>query len=249
MTQGGPASTPSAASSAEVVAELGRRLEASGFGLWAPFEVNERLPTLLSNQFTFERFGLESCLGVVIGNTRSLWPHFEPVLAIESEPHPLDRYTEHHVERATREALAIRGFPEHFAVYYAHRMDYALLGGDLGAVPIQRLAELAGLAPIAPCHLSVHPQYGLWIGWRAVLVLPLAPLPHGEALVSAPTPTPCSGCTRPCLEALARALGSQGTAEPPSQRWLAVRDACPLGRDERYGAAQIRFHYAVLDRR
>lgn len=230
--------------SAAVVSELGRRLEASGFGLWAPFEVNEQLPAALPNRFTLERFGRESCLGVVIGNTRSLWPRFLPVLTTDHAPDPLDRYTEHHVESATRGALATRGAPEHFAVYYVHRLDYPLAGRDAGAVPIQRLAEVAGLAPIAPCHLSVHPQYGLWIGWRAVLVLPMAPLPEGLT-----TPTPCSGCTRPCLDALARALAPRDVFEAPSRRWLAVRDACPIGRDERYDAAQIRFHYAVLDRR
>jgi hypothetical protein len=46
-------------------------------------------------------------------------------------------------------------------------------------------------------------------------------------------------CDAPCHDALARAL-----ATPNDWRaWLAVRDACPIGRDYRYDDDQLRYHY------
>jgi methylmalonic aciduria homocystinuria type C protein len=48
---------------------------------------------------------------------------------------------------------------------------------------------------------------------------------------------------------MARALaaGEPRTTEELRDRWrlwLAVRDACPVGREHRYSDEQIRFHYA-----
>src|SRR6185295_16287975 len=54
-------------------------------------------------------------LGLLIGNTRSLWPPFTAALrdpALAAEPDPLDRYTERVIDAAFA-ALAAR-------VYYGH---------------------------------------------------------------------------------------------------------------------------------
>ena len=69
---------------------------------------------------------------------------------------------------------------------------------------------------------------------------PFPPFPHIE--------DPCGACTHACTPAFRRAL----TADPwltsePWWLWLAVRDACPLGREHRYGEDQIVYHY-VKDR-
>ncbi|MCX5745384.1 MAG: hypothetical protein NT062_23140 [Proteobacteria bacterium] len=143
-------------------------------------------------------------VGLLIGNTRALWPRF--LAARRDEPDPLDR----HVERAL----------EAFGAIYAHR-TYA------GAyVPVQRIAIATGLAAPSPSGLLVHPIYGQWFGLRAIVAIDGDP-PHREPLARACT------CTSAC--------------DPPRdplawRAWVAVRDACAIGRTHRYSDAQIAYH-------
>ena len=123
-----------------------------------------------------------------------------------------------------------------------------------GPLPIQRIAHAVGLAHLGPAHLSIHPTHGPWIALRAVCVLsskyredlwPVFPLSQRE---------PCSGCAAPCTIALKNAQTKvevePNEAEPSdtelsvaARRWLRVRDVCPLGKESRYTAQQIRYHY------
>ena len=159
--------------------------------------------------------------GLVVGNTRALWPRFvtamrDPVLAAESDP--LDRYTERTIEAAVTKASP--GAP----ILYGHR-QYA------GAfLPFTRLAVATGLGSLARSNLVIHPIYGPWFALRAVILVP------GDAPVRVPIASPCT-CASPCPTALATALVSSSW-EP----WLAVRDACSL-RAWRYSDEQVRYHY------
>ena len=159
-------------------------------------------------------------LGLLVGNTRALWPRFEaarrdPELA--ASLHPLEHYTERVVDAA---------FPG-ARVYYAHRH----YGG--GYLPLQRLAVATGLGALAPSHLVIHPVHGPWFALRAVVVI------AGEPPATAPVERACR-CDATCTTALATALAADG---PEAWRaWLAVRDACVL-RASRYSDDQIRYHY------
>ncbi len=178
-------------------------------------------------------------LGLLIGNTRALWPRFldalqDPELA--SAPDPVDRYTE-------RTLAGIFGAA---AIYYGHREyaseppgEYASeppgeqgpSGCERAFLPLQRLAAVTGLGALAPSQLVVHPIYGPWFALRAVVVLPGIPVAHE------PIAKPCE-CGAPCSQALRAALST-----PERWRaWLAVRDACSL-RAWRYGEDQIHYHY------
>ena len=160
-------------------------------------------------------------LGLLVGNTRALWPRFVAALAapaLAADPHPLQRYTEETVDAA---------FPG-ARIYYGHRR----YGGAF--LPLQRLAVLTGLGALAPSHLVVHPVYGPWFALRAVIVVPGTPPPP-----SPPIAQPCR-CGPACAAALAAARAAVG---PDVWRaWLAVRDACTL-RHHRYSEDQIRYHY------
>jgi methylmalonic aciduria homocystinuria type C protein len=202
--------------------QLRRRCVAGGFDLVAPFDVADFNAGASSDQ-RLPDHGRGHALGVVVGNTRGLWPVFlaacrrDPSAA--ARPDPLDDYTVAIVSGAA-EATG-----HAFVALWGHTMDPR-------PIPIQRVAEVAGLARIAPCHLSVHPELGPWLALRAVLVLDTEPLPsHSPG-------DPCAGCARPCMEALTSALPSTDW-----RKWLAVRDACPLGRPARYSDAQIAYHY------
>ncbi|MDX2167772.1 MAG: hypothetical protein SF182_11935 [Deltaproteobacteria bacterium] len=87
-------------------------------------------------------------------------------------------------------------------------------------------------------------MYGPWIGLRAALVLD-RPGPTGPPPRAA---NPCPDCARTCVPAFERARAAPGELADTWPLWLAVRDACPIGRAHRYDEAQIRYHY-IKDRR
>jgi hypothetical protein len=156
--------------------------------------------------------GRERC-GILIGNTRALWPPFtaamrEPALAAQADP--LERYTE----------ATITGD----RVYYAHRQY------DGAYLPFQRVAVATGLGALSEGGLVIHPLYGPWFALRAIL------LTDDEPVARVPIAKPCV-CDARCGAAVATALASRDW-----RPWLAVRDACSL-RDFRYSERQISFHY------
>ena len=151
--------------------------------------------------------------GLLVGNTRALWAKFRA--AMPERPNPLDAYTERELARE---------FPG-ARIWFGHRR-YA---GQF--VPMQKLAEATGFATLAPTGLAIHPIYGPWFALRAAVAL------EGTPIARAPIAPVCR-CEHACLDALAAARGSNDW-----RAWLAVRDACPIGREHRYSDEQIRYHY------
>jgi hypothetical protein len=156
-------------------------------------------------------------LGILIGNTRALWPRFtaamrDPVLAAARDP--LDRYTEQVIDAALAGARR----------YYGHRRY------DGAFLPLQRLAAATGLGALAPNHLVIHPIYGPWFALRAVVVI------EGDPPLRAPIPQPCC-CDASCGAAFARAQESMDWRD-----WVTVRDCCSI-RTWRYSEEQVHFHY------
>jgi hypothetical protein len=146
--------------------------------------------------------------GVLVANTRALWPIFVATAPVGDDP--LDRYTEQTVTAAFAGAQ----------VWFAHQAPY---------LPFQRIAVAAGLAALAPTHLAIHPIFGPWFGLRALVALPGDPL-------AAPPRLPPYRCTGECIAAFARTTDDW-------RSWLAVRDACCIGREHRYSDAQLAYHY------
>jgi len=157
---------------------------------------------------------------LVVGNSRALWPRFVAWLAAErwrlDAPHPLQAY----VEEATGRAFA----------GIACEIRYAHDGPPW--VPIQRLAERAGLAWLAPSNLSIHPVLGPWLSLRAAVV-GVGPAVHAVA-----PPPRCAACPAACVPAFERAR-----TQTDWRAWLAVRDACPIGREHRFQEEHIRYGY------
>lgn len=184
------------------------RLAEAGFDVVHPFDAPQaaREPGL-------ERLDGAQRLGLLVANTRALWPRF--TAAAESTNDPLDRYTERTIDA---------GFPG-ARVYYGHRRY------DGAFLPLQRLAVVTGLGALAANHLVIHPVYGPWFALRAVIVV------DGEPVAHAPIAQPCR-CGVECAETLHSAIAGAGDW----RAWLAVRDACSL-RAWRYSEDQIRYHY------
>jgi hypothetical protein len=170
--------------------------------------------------------------GLLIGNTRALWPRFLAARAADAElaaaSDPLERYTEAALARVVAQLPGAR-------VWLAHR-HYPAGGAAAEAyLPFQRLAVATGLGTLSATQLVIHPTYGPWFALRAVIACAGEPPPARAA-----TAPPCT-CDAACGGAFSRALGATG---PEAWReWLAVRDACPIGRAFRYDDDQIAYHY------
>jgi cyanocobalamin reductase (cyanide-eliminating) / alkylcobalamin dealkylase len=167
---------------------------------------------------------------VVVGNTRAMWTHVERF--VHRYPHLADP-VDAHVMRVV--LAAVNGLPvDVIDVRFSHEPPPR-------RVAIQRLADVAGLAWLAPSHLCVDPEHGPWIALRAAVVL--------DAVGPASQPaSPTCDCSTGCMPALERALAAGEPTNGDELRdhwllWLAMRDACPLGHAHRYGDEQIRYHY------
>lgn len=129
--------------------------------------------------------------------------------------------------------------------------------------PFQRWARRAeGLRP-SPLGILIHPQYGLWHGYRGAILFPAGSLAHK---LTGPKSAvhPCDVClSKPCLTAcpvaavrpeaidigacrghLATETGKAGCMA----EGCAARNACPVGTAHRYSAEQIEFHMAAFAR-
>ncbi len=210
--------------------------EHPAFDLIQPFSVrwyNQRAP-----DHALPDFARGNALGWLLASSRAFWApfiaarHADP--ALRAAAHPVERY----VERVSAELAAALPVPAQ--VRFAH-------DGPPRLVAMQKLAEASGLAALSPSHLSVHPVFGPWIALRAVIVCD-ADGPSGPP----PEVARACDCAANCLPALERAMAAgeascDGVAEAWTH-WLAVRDACPIGREHRYSPTQIRYHY-TKDRR
>jgi len=162
-------------------------------------------------------------VGLLIGNTRALWAHLARARASDAAYTADANPIETHVERVCRHLAR-----PHARVLFAHaQYDGAFL-------PFQRIAVAAGLAALAPTQLAIHPIYGPWFALRAVILC------EGEAPRRAPRVTlPCDCATAGC-----NALFERAKETPDDWRaWLAMRDACPIGKAWRYPDDQIAYHY------
>jgi methylmalonic aciduria homocystinuria type C protein len=197
----------------------------AGFDLLHPFNLSwfvddERLAA----------FDRPRALGMIVGNSRALWPLFVASERARREhrepgPHPLDEHCEQALLRAAQES-GVRT-----SIHLGHDLARRL--------PIQRLAHAVGMAHLSPSHLCIHPDHGPWIALRAALVFDI----DGPDESALPAPDPCSTCPRPCLEALRDAQADGRPLDASWRLWVAVRDACPEGRASRYDDDAIRYHY------
>lgn len=207
----------------------------TGLDLSAPFPIavyNRSVP----EGYRLPTFGRQSPLGIVLGNSRAFWPKFLKALKESQElresEHPVNTYVTVKV-RPLLAALSVA-----CEVRWAH-------SSQPSPVAMQRAAMIAGLAHTSPSYLSIHPEHGPWIALRAVIVMD-DDWASGEPV---PAPDPCSPCPKPCLPALDRAVAASRD-EPLGKKvssnwklWLAVRDACPMGRSSRYSDEQCEYHY------
>jgi len=116
-------------------------------------------------------------------------------------------------------------------------------------LPLSKLGEAAGWGRRSPLGLGIHPRYGLFVGYRGVVLVS----GEWEERREPAAPHPCDGCSRPCVSACpVSAIGDRGIRAGPcfderlragaacNDRCLA-RLACPVD-GGRYPDAQIAHH-------
>lgn len=228
----------------QVIDHLAHAFKPHGFDVVQPFRVADY------NAAVPERFRLDvmtetAPLGVLIGNTAALWQPFLRWLKAAPErlelPDPLDQYT----ERMAANVLSQQPFAAQ--IRFSHDQT-------LRPFAAQKLAMLAGLAWQSPASLSVHPAFGPWLSFRMAWVVDLP----GPEIPAVPATDPCGHCAQACLPALQQVLEKVTQHQANSgadavigtsmisafwQDWIAVRDACPVGHQHRFGAQQLGYHY------
>jgi len=172
------------------------------------------------------------------------------VLAGNAGPHLWRSFAAAHA----RSAVTLDAWSKDVVTGLAERLEArAVFPFERPYVPFQRWAMRAEACHASPLGMLIHPDYGLWHGYRGALLfaeeLELAPRDH--------RPSPCASCAgRPCLSACpAAAFSAAGYDVAACARYLAAapepacmqigcvaRHACPAGSDYRYAPEQARFH-------
>lgn len=178
---------------------------------------------------------------ILLGNIGgSIWPAFTRWRETYDGPDPLDTWSKQLI-RPLADAL-------HATAYFP---------SDPPWQPFQQWAMRAeGLRP-SPLGILIHPEYGLWHGYRGALGFSF----QIEATV-AKAGHPCDACAKkPCLTTCpVGAIDLSGFDIPACRTYLAVengqrscmssgclaRNACPVGTEFRYPPEQLRFHMAAL---
>ena len=157
--------------------------------------------------------------------------------ASDGAPNPLDRYTKRVITRAVGAALEPGGV--------AHVVHFPF--GVRPLIPFQRLGRAAGLGGPGPLGLQIHPTFGPWWAYRALIVLD-RPLP-----AAAPPGDGCAGCDAPCVAACPAGAVARGgfdivacqarrlVAEPCRLSCVA-RITCVRGPEHRYRDEELAFH-------
>ncbi len=119
-------------------------------------------------------------------------------------------------------------------------------------VGLQALGRLAGWHHAPPFKVGILPYWGSWFGYRVALLADSA-LPATAPLT---VDSPCERCAnRPCVTAcparamadgefsLERCVAHRRQPASPCRSACLARDACPVGRAQRYDDAHMRHTY------
>lgn len=201
--------------------------------------------------------GRASSMAILIGNSSALWPAFLAWFGAQPDAEnvvdPLDTYTDKTISLALEKLLASPGMEG-----TDHQLFWPWEGGER-LVSMQRAAVASGLCyHDSETQLAIHPTFGAWHAYRAVLVLSTAAL--ADALApSAPSRLPCLLSVAEKAKAhaaMAAALhasdeanlctqlhGAKGMEIDVRLAWAALRDCVRLGAEHRYSEAQLVYHY------
>jgi hypothetical protein len=161
---------------------------------------------------------------------------------------PLDRFTRTAVEGAVTATLGGAG-GEGAEGEVGYRILFPFVDSQ-PALPFQRLGQAAGLGAPGPLGIQIHPRFGPWWAYRALIILSTA-LPDEAAVGDG-----CAGCDAPCTAACpAHAVAVTGFGfaacrarrleDPACHFACAARSRCIRGPEHAYSARQLAFHMSA----
>lgn len=188
--------------------------------------------------------GIRSRSVVLLGNVGgSIWPAFSAWRRNYAGADPLDAWS--------KEVIAPIAEGVGATPYYPSDPPY---------MPFQQWAMRSEGLTASPLGILIHPDYGLWHGYRGALAF----RQRIDAETIAERLSPCDDCVeKPCLSACpAGAISGSGFAVDPCRAHLVTdegragcmtagclaRNACPVGAAYRYPPEQLRFHMDALFR-
>ena len=131
---------------------------------------------------------------------------------------------------------------------------YTLLYPSDKPIGLQQLGTLAGWHNPSPFMVGIDTTWGSWSAYRAVILSATSFASTSQQQQA----SPCPGCVdRPCVSTCpADALSGQSfnlqkctayrkQADSPCQHTCLARCACPIGREHRYSAEQMRHVYGI----
>lgn len=189
-----------------------------------------------------------ACL--LVANTRALWPPFcgwvqrklrENPGLLDNSPDILDVYTREIIEETMERAPST----VQFEVIYA----YETLETHRRCISVATAAHVAGLAHHhAQLQRTLHPVYGPWLAFRAVIVFR-----HGSSGTPTLLPDPLAAHELAHVLELQQNCFAEWDTSSEEVNWLRLIDivnAFELGSEHRYSEDQIRFHYEpVVEKR
>ena len=235
--------------------QISADLSESGFDICHPFNVRwynqhiaaEKPPHLQP----LRNYGRDSLPGVLVGNSRAIWPKFLRWLAAQPDPdmlEPVDTFVKEAIGASIARACGTAG-PQ-VEVYWSHEVGERL-------VSMQRVASISGLCyHDKETQLSIHPIFGAWAAFRAVVVFDSPAGPLGEVPPPQVRPFLTQEEASAARAAMAAALAASNEANLCTQlhdtngmsrsaalAWVALRDCVRIGREHRYTEDQIEYHY------
>jgi methylmalonic aciduria homocystinuria type C protein len=187
-------------------------------------------------------------LVLLLGNTKAVWPLFLTWLGkqpdIENTVDPFDTYIS---------SVIVPAVATH--INRDHEIFYPWEGGER-LVSMQRVAVAGALCYLDnDTHLAIHPQFGAWVAFRAVLVLDFPASDLGDV----PSKLGCllsdeeKAAARMAMAAALQVSdeanlctqlhGANGIKTDVRMAWAALRDCVKTGREYRYSEAQLNYHY------
>ena len=248
--------------------DLATALSRRGFDVLAPFRVswyNEYIQKLglatdenhvAGSAFTLAplpNLGQDDALALIVGNSKAMWPNMLRWLKSQPDPavvkDPVDTFSSEVISAAISSfAAATDGRPA-----IAHDMFWASDVSAARLVDMNRAAYVSGVCYFSDeIYLSIHPTFGTWVAFRAVVVLdiPGSQLGPGPALLP---PLLTDEEKAAAKVAFAEALKASSEVDMSvevgmpldiAQKWAAMRDCVALGREySKYDDSQSEYHY------
>ena len=189
------------------------------------------------------------CLAFLVGNSKAMWPKFLKWLDGKQDPmgvsDPVDTYTSEAITKAFQQYAG--GGDMRFEIFWASDMSPSRL------VDMNRAALVSNL-----CHfsdemfLSIHPTFGSWVAFRAVVVVDMpasvqlaaeAP-PHLPSLLTEEETADARVAFAEALKASSEVeMSVDGMPLHLAHKWEALRDCVGVGREHKYSRLQSEYHY------